>query len=38
MTVSYTMREKTKDFIEEKMTHKKDPGPGTYQEVNLEPK
>ena len=38
MPVSFTMREKTIDFIEEKMTNKKDPGPGAYQEIDLEPK
>ena len=38
MTISFTMRPKTTDFISERMTYKKDPGPGEYNEVNMEPK
>ena len=30
MNQSYTLRPKTTDFIEEKMTNKKNPGPGVY--------
>lgn len=37
MTISYTMRKKTDDFIGDKLTYKKNPGPGEYEDINLEP-
>ena len=37
MTIGYSIREKTHDFIEDKLTYKKNPGPGEYQDINLEP-
>ena len=37
MTISYTMRPKTNDFIEDKITFKNNPGPGAYQDIDLEP-
>lgn len=38
MVESFTMRPKTLDFIGEKLTYKKNPGPGSYNEVDLDPK
>lgn len=38
MNISYTMRPKTVDMIDKNLTYKKDPGPGTYQSIELEPK
>ena len=38
MTISYSIRTKNKDFVEDKITFKTNPGPGTYQDVDLEPK
>lgn len=38
MNVSYTVRPRTLDFIGEKLTYKKSPGPGQYTEVDLDPK
>ena len=38
MYQSFTMRPQTIDFIEAKKTYKKNPGPGDYQTVDMEPK
>ena len=38
MAQSFTMRPKTIDFVEDKMTYKKNPGPSDYQAVDLDPK
>ena len=38
MSESFTIRPKTRDFIEDKMTYKKNPGPGDYQAVDMDPK
>ena len=37
MTISYSIRPKTKDFIGDKITFKQNPGPGSYQDIDLEP-
>ena len=37
MYESFTMRPRTIDFVEEKKTNKKAPGPGDYQAVEMEP-
>lgn len=36
--MKYTMRPKPKDFIEEKLTYKNNPGPGAYEAVDMDPK
>lgn len=38
MKQKYSMRPKTKDFIEENLTYKKSPGAGQYNEIDLDPK
>lgn len=38
MNQSYTMRPRTLDFIGEKLTYKKNPGPGSYTEIDMDPK
>lgn len=38
MNQSYSLRPKTVDFIEEKMTNKRTPGPGVYEAVDMDPK
>lgn len=37
MTISFSLRPKTYDFLEEKMTYKNNPGPGSYQDIDLDP-
>lgn len=37
-TISYTMRPKTQDVIKKNLTCWKNPGPDTYQSIDLEPK
>ena len=32
------MRPQTLDFIGQKLTYKKNPGPGSYQQVDMDPK
>jgi hypothetical protein len=38
MRVSYSLRPKTDDVIKKNFTYLKNPGPGAYQEINLDPK
>lgn len=38
MTIRYSMRAKTADVPQEKQTFRKNPGPGAYREVDMEPK
>lgn len=38
MNISYSLRPQTLDFIGEKTTYKKNPGPGQYAEIDLDPK
>lgn len=35
---SYTIRSKTIDMIDKNLTYRRDPGPGTYEAVDLDPK
>lgn len=35
--VKYSLRNKPKDFIAEKLTYKKSPGPGAYETINMDP-
>ena len=35
MTISYSIRSKTNDFIGDKITFKQNPGPGSYQDIDL---
>jgi hypothetical protein len=37
MTISYSIRPKRKDIVEECLSYKKNPGPGQYQEIDMEP-
>jgi hypothetical protein len=38
MRVSYSLRPKTDDVIGKNLSYLKNPGPGAYQEINLDPK
>ena len=38
ISYSYSMKQKLKDFVGDKLSYKKTPGPGTYNDIELLPK